>query len=217
MELNVDILALKQTHKLDSYWTIEDYRAILTLCDIDDANDLSEKDTLDMISMVFSDMKPNEAAEIVLGYKFDEVLNENQIMQIAHDMLEDDLSQEYADISFHYDFFQINQFLFRMYNGKFINSSASILEFNVTNTKGDVGSFSKYELLQIIAKCLSDKSIILRLYGDQIKAGKNEALLEHLIWQNWTSEQGTLMIATSAYLLDREDVADESYQMVLKK
>jgi hypothetical protein len=217
MELNVEILKLKQTHNLNNYWTIEDYRAILILCDIDDANDLSEQDTLDMVAMAFSDLKPNEAAEIVLGYKFGEQLNENQIKQIAHDMLEDDLSQEYADISFHYDFFQINQFLYRMYNGKFINSSASIIEISLTNPKGGEVSFSKFELLQIMAKSLSDKSVILRLYGDQITAGKNEALLEHIIWQNWTTDQGTIMIATSEYLLDREDVVEGSYKITLRK
>ncbi len=85
----------------------------------------------EILFMAISDFEPEEAATIVLNYKLSDFLNDNQIEQISHEMLIDKISEEYADISLHHQLFNINQLLYKAYNGTFPNAKATIVDFEI--------------------------------------------------------------------------------------
>jgi hypothetical protein len=51
--------------------------------------------------MALQEMQIEEATEVVLKYRFKELLSKGQIQNIAHDMLNEKLWEEYQEISFH--------------------------------------------------------------------------------------------------------------------
>ncbi len=87
--------------------------------------------------MSITDFEPADAARVVLQYKLSEHLNEGQMDQLSHDMLLDKISEEYPNIALHYILFNINQLLFKAFNGVFLNTKATLLEFTISNNDGN--------------------------------------------------------------------------------
>ncbi|MBQ0740794.1 hypothetical protein J9332_41620, partial [Aquimarina celericrescens] len=79
-----------------------------------------------MLFMAIPDFEPNEAASIVLTYKLSDQLNEGQIHSISHEMTNDKVAEEYPEPNLHYDLFNINQLLYKAYNGTFPNTEATL-------------------------------------------------------------------------------------------
>lgn len=69
--------------------------------------------------MAITDFEPAEAAAIVLDYALSDKLSKGQIQQMSHDMLEDKLSEEFPDISLQKRLFDVNELLYKAFNGTF--------------------------------------------------------------------------------------------------
>ena len=102
-----------------------------------DADKLKPEELREMLYMAITDFGPEEAAEIVLTYKLGDRLSAGQIQNIANDMMEEKVAEQYADPSFHYDLFNINQLLYKAYKGKFPNTEASIILMEIKGKDGE--------------------------------------------------------------------------------
>ncbi len=132
MTYRVKINNIDSVNEVITYWTSDDFRALLTLFQYPDADQIKEEDLGSYLLMAITDVEPPEAAAILLTYRLSEQLTEGQINQISHEMLEDKVCEEYPDISLHAALFHINQLLFKAFNGKFPNAKASIIEFSLS-------------------------------------------------------------------------------------
>ena len=138
MNFTIKLLGIRSIFKIDNAWTNTDYFKLLEAFDFPDAKSINEEELFEMLSLAVSDYEPEEAAEIVLNYKFSNRLKGGQIKNLAQEMLQDKVAEEYPDISFHFDLFNINQLLHNCYNGKFPKIKASVIDFELT-FKGKVG------------------------------------------------------------------------------
>lgn len=111
MNFTIKLLGIRSIFKIDNAWTNTDYFNLLEAFDFPDAKSINEEELFEMLSLAVSDYEPEEAAEIVLNYKFSNRLKGGQIKNLAQEMLQDKVAEEYPDISFHFDLFNINQLL----------------------------------------------------------------------------------------------------------
>lgn len=210
MIVQVKIISIKAVTELPGYWSNDDFIQLLDKMSLPDADKLKPEELKDLLHMAITDFEPEEAAEIILTYKLGDKLVPGQIQTIAHDMTDEKVAETYADPSFHYDLFNINQLLFKAFKGKFPNTEASVIVMEMTSNE-DI-EVNKEVLTKALAQSLSERSIIQRLYEDQVtgQADFNDA--EKIIWLYHTKGENTYEIITSRYWIDKEDIESGEYE-----
>lgn len=204
MNYTVQINSLDALDEIPNYWTNDDYRRLLELFDFPDSNSISDNNLLEMLHMAITDQDPADAARIVLQYKLADELNEGQMDQLSHDMLLDKISEEYPNISLHYDLYNINQLLHKAFNGSFPSTKATLLHFTISGNE-DGRDFSKADILRLLQHGLSPANLIVRMFEEQLSADVDFPDAESIIWE-MRNEGDVYTVLTSEYWLGRDDV-----------
>ena len=215
MNFTIIIRKIRSIEKIDGSWTSEDYINLLELFDYPDAANVPETELFDMLSMAISDYEPDEAAEVILKYKLCNTLNDGQIKNLSHEMLEDKVSEEYPDISLHYQLFNINQLLHEAYNGKFPRTLASVIDFELF-FKNKI-EITKEVVLRTMSDLLSEKSLLKRLFNTQLDSEKELKDAESIIWELKPIGENNYQLITSDYWLNHEDFEKEEFSGVLRE
>jgi len=215
MNFTIKIKKIRSIDKIDGSWTSEDYINLLELFDYPDAANVPETELFDMLSMAISDYEPDEAAEVILKYKLCNILNDGQIKNLSHEMLEDKVSEEYPDISLHYQLFNINQLLHDAYNGKFPRTLASVIDFELF-FKNKI-EITKEVVLRTMSDLLSEKSLLKRLFNTQLDSEKELKDAESIIWELKPIGENNYQLITSDYWLNHEDFEKEEFSGVLRE
>lgn len=214
MNFTIKLLDINTIKKIEGSWTSEDYINLLDLFGLPDAQSIPVSELFEMLSMAIADFEPEEAAEIVLKYKLDDKLGQGQIKNISHEMLEDKIAEEYPDISLHYALFNINQLLHDAYNGKFPRTLASLIDFELS-FKGKI-TINKEIVLRTMSDLLSKKSLLKRLFNDQLDSNHELKDAESVIWELKHVGDARYQIISSDYWLNQEDFEIEEFSGVLK-
>ena len=215
MNFTIRLKKIKTIEKIEGYWKKEDYINLLDLFDYTDANSLPESELFDMLSMAISDFEPEDAAEIVLRYKLNGVLKEGQIKNLAYEMLEDKVAEEYPNIALHYPLFNINQLLYEAYNGKFPKTLAAVLEIELLFTTRV--TVTKEIVLRTLSDLLTEKSLLKRLFNEQLDSEHELKDAESIIWELKTIGENTYQLISSDYWLNKEDFDMDEYSGVLRE
>ena len=207
MKYHIIINSIKSVDQFESAWSNDDYIALLNEFGFDDTETSNTNELLELLFMAISDFEAEEAAAIILTYKLSDKLSQNQIEQISHEMLQDKISEEYADISLHHQLFNINQLLYKAYNGTFPNAKATIIEFEISPNK----DLSKEIILKAFNTSLSNNNVIKRLYTNQL-AGKEEFdEAEHIIWDLKPNGENAFILTTSEYWMSKDEFNDAEF------
>jgi hypothetical protein len=196
----------EKIQELPNGWANEDYIQLLDIMDYGDATEIPENELKEMTMMCLTDMEPDEASALVLAYIFKDKLTEGQIANLSHEMLDEKMWEEYADLSFHENFFNVAQLLYQAYNGKFPHPEA--VQFKVSISTKNLQSLSIFKedtevgLIRILAQGMPENTLIRRLFEDQLSGGGfSEA--KDIIWQlksDYVDEKTVeLEIISSAY------------------
>lgn len=205
MKCTVQILDIKTVTELEDAWTNQDYVELLELLNFPDAEKASESDLLDFLFMAINDFEPEEAAEIILTYKLEGKLNVGQIQQLSHEMPDDKVAEDYSDISLHQTLFNINQLLYKAYNGRFPNTEASILKLKLTLPKNELDHINKEILIKALSNGFNDRNIIKRLFEEQLNGEIEFKEAESILWDVDDEGDNSYTITTSKYWLDKDD------------
>lgn len=211
MTYNMIINSVKTVEEFKDAWTNADYVELLDRFGFPDAKDSKPEELKDLLFMAISDFEGPEAAAILLDYKFSEHLNEGQIDQMSHDMLLDKISEEYSDISLHHELFNINQLLFKAYNGTFPSAKATIIEFEITPNK-DV---TKEVLLKVLDHTLANNNVIKRLFSDQLAGKEAFDEAEDIVWQLKATGDNSYIMTTSEYWISRDEFKDAEFDATI--
>ncbi|MBT8324096.1 MAG: hypothetical protein HKN99_07805 [Winogradskyella sp.] len=215
MNFKIKLHHIRSVDKIESYWTKEDYIKLLELFDYTDAQNLPESELIEMLFMAITDFEPEEASEILLNYKLKDVLKEGQIKSLSHEMLTDKVAEEYPNIALHYPLFNINQLLYAAYNGKFPKTLASIIDIEL-HTDQEI-TVTKEIILRTISDLLSEKSLLKRLFNDQLDAETELKDAESIIWELTTTGDHTYQLISSDYWLNKEDFEIDEFKGILKE
>lgn len=212
MKFNVKINSAVTIEEIENYWQNEDYKNLLGLFDFPDANTIKPANLKEMLFMAISDFEPNEAAKILLTYKLSERLNEGQIDQMSNDMLLDKICEEYPEIGLHFDLFNINQLLFKAYNGKFPNAKATMVKFSSEDTDKLEGELTKEIILKSLNRGLSDSNIIKRLFSEQMSTNLRFDEAEDIIWTLDKEEGNNFTFITSEYWINKDEIIASEFE-----
>ena len=218
MNYQVIIKRIDTVNEVEGYWSDQDLIQLLDKFNYPDGATAEKKNLPELLEMAISDYEPNEAAEIVLAYKFSEELNEGQIQQIAHNMLIDKVCEEYPEIHMQGRLFHTNQLLFKAYNGKFPNAKASVVHFSMQPEQNEVTKvLTKENVLKLLNNGLSDRNLIKRLFDDQMTQNIPFPEAEGIIWELNTTDNLNYTLVTSENWINNEDLISSEFEGVLEE
>ena len=212
MKCFVKVLDIKTIKEVEGVWSNEDYIELLERLDFPDADKVAEEELQEMLFMAITDYHPEEAAEILLSYKFSNKLTEGQIHNLSHEMVEDSVTEEFADISLHFPLFNVNRLLYKAFNGKFPNTKASQITLELKFPSNQKVKITKEIVLKAICDGLNDQNLIKRIFEDQISGTVEFIEAEHIIWIMEMLEDGNITITTSDYWLNEEDFSSLEFE-----
>tara|TARA_R110000744_G_scaffold141922_3_gene253381 strand:- start:1049 stop:1726 length:678 start_codon:yes stop_codon:yes gene_type:complete len=186
MKYKINLKKFETIRELPNAWDSKNYIELLGIMEFGDTANIPNSELKEMCMLSLTDFEPPEAAEMVLGYLFKEVLNSSQIANLSHEMLHEKMWEEYADLSLHEQFFNAGQLLFQAFNGKFPQSEA--LRFKVeieAAKKEDMSVFkSRFEasLIRLLAAGMPKNTLLNRLFSEQLE-GQDFPDAKDIIWQ----------------------------------
>ena len=209
MKYAIKIHKISTVNELPNSWSVTDFKALLTRFNFPNAegNDLEELQGL--LCMAIADYETNEAATILLDYKLSKYLNEGQIDQLSHEMLLDRISEEYPKIELHQELYMINQLLYKAYNGKFLNTEATLVDFEITPLLNAEPEITKEIVLKCFAKNLDNHNIIIRLFGSQLSGEERFEEANDVLWELQKTENG-YRFTTSDYWMSKKEFINET-------
>ena len=202
----VEILDFDTIDTLPNAWDNQNYKDILGLLDFGDISTLKPSELKEMAMLALTDREPNDAAKVLLDYIFEERLNEGQKDNLSHEMLNEKMWEEYAEIAMHEEFFNIGQLLYQAYNGKFPHPEAAQFQLKVSaKKKADLAIFdtqTETNILRLATQGMPPNTLINRLYKEELENANLEES-ENIIWQlkELTNEENfvTFNIISSMY------------------
>ncbi|MFT5754284.1 MAG: hypothetical protein ACI924_001515 [Flavobacterium sp.] len=212
MKFSIKLNKTTTVEEIENYWQNQDYVTLLELFSFPDAKTIKSENLKEMLFMAIVDFEPNEAAEVVLAYKLSEHLNEGQIAQISNDMLIDKVCEEYPEIDLHYALYNINQLLFKAYNGKFLNAKATVVDFSITSLDGFDDEITKEIVLKSFNNGISDRNVIKRLFSDQMTTDEAFVQAEDILWELNKKEANNYTFITSEYWLGKEELLASEFE-----
>lgn len=182
----VERLNFKVIHELPNSWTDQDYTSLLEAMESGDLTGFAPEELKEMCLMSLTDYEPEDAAKIVLEYVFKNRLSKGQIENISNEMLDEKMWEEYADLSLHEDFFNVNQILYQAYDEIFPYPEA--IKFQVKLTANDNNAFFIFKnfpeapLIRLLVAGLPENTLIFRLFEEQVN-GEEFKDAKDIIWQ----------------------------------
>lgn len=217
MNYQIVIKRIDTVNEVEGIWSDEDFIQLLEKFNYPEGATADKASLPELLEMAISDYEPNEAAEIVLKYKFPDRLTDGQIEQIAHNMLIDKVCEEYPEIDMQGTLFHINQLLFKAYNGKFPNAKASVVHFSMTPTDGEVQKLTAENILKLLNKGLSDRNLIKRLFENQMSQNIPFPEAEYIVWELTTTDDINYSLVTSENWINKEDINEYEFESVLEE
>ncbi|WP_299672809.1 hypothetical protein [uncultured Polaribacter sp.] len=211
MKYVIKIHKIATVDELENAWSIEDYKQLLERFDFPDAQSNNLNELQELLFMAIADYETNEAAAIVLDYRLSDHLNEGQIEQLSHEMLLDKISEEYPEINLHNELFNINQLLYKAYNGKFHNTKATVVDFEITPLANADKTITKEIVLKCFAKNLDSHNVIIRLFSDQLNAKEAFEEANDVIW-DLQKNDATYRMTTSDYWMSKDEFLNEELE-----
>lgn len=212
MKLKVSILEINTVNELDFYWSTEDYINLLQEFDFPDAENSNTDELLELLHMAISDFKPAESAQILLTYKLSDALNDGQIQSLSHEMIDDKVAEEYSEPALHFDLFNINQLLYKAYNGTFPNTEASIIDVQVIPLTNKDVEIDHEVLIKVLSAALKENNLINRLFEDQILGKEAFSDAAKTIWKVNKLEDQKYQLISSKYWVDKDDFLQLEYE-----
>jgi len=215
MKFNIKINSIKLVDELDGSWDSSDFAALLNKFDYADADKLKTDELKDFLFMAISDFEPDEAAAIVLDYRLSDVLTEGQIHNLSHEMTREKVSENYSDIFIHRTLFDINQLLYKAYNGKFPQAKATMIEFEIEGEGDEETEITKAMVLMAFGHALSDRNLVVRLFKDQLDGKEPYPESEGIIWDLQKMGNAQYLVTTSEKWLKKEDFTKTEFECVI--
>lgn len=193
----VEILDFETIDTLPNAWSNQNYLDLLNLLDFEDTSSLQPSELKEMAMLALADNEPNEAAKILLDYIFEDRLNEGQKDNLSHEMIDEKMWEEYAEISMHEEFFNIGQLLYQSYNGKFPRSEAAQFQLKISaKKKADLEILdekTETNLLRMLTQGMPPNTLLNRLYKEELQ-GEDFEEAQYIIWQVKETAKGDTSI-----------------------
>lgn len=183
---SVHVLRFSNLLEIEGAWTTDDFAALLDAMEYGDQSGMSDDERREMCLLSLQDLKPAEAAYMVLKQHLSDVLRDGQMHNMAGEMLDEKLWEEFADSSLHERLFNVGSLLYEAFPRTFPKPDAVRVELEVkaeneSAKKLLTPSLSESFLVRLLADGMDSHAGLHRLYGDQL-AGRSFPNAEEVVW-----------------------------------
>ena len=196
--------------EIDGAWALSDYSKLLDAMEFGDVSKIEEGELRDMCLMSLQDLEPEEAAFRVLEHVIGDSLREGQLRNMANEMLDEKLWEEYVNPSFHERLFNVGSLLYAAFPGIFPKSDAVRIVLDITSENAAAlqrvsSSLDESFLIRLLADGMDGHSVLHRMYDDQLK-GQSFPEADQVIWTartvSFNDDTLKLELISSGYWLD---------------
>ncbi|MFT7156263.1 MAG: hypothetical protein ACI8Q1_001268 [Parvicella sp.] len=184
-KFHVRILSVKKINWLPGSWSNKHFQKVLELADFENWNKLKSSELKDNTILTLQSLKPKEAAAIVFKYIFQNRLKEEQIQQMAQEMMKEKIREKSPDFRLHKKLYNCAVLLKWAFPNNFPETDARECRIEVLaqdkHGKELLNYTNKRFLTRLIARGMDSNSVINRLFDKQI-AGEPFAAAEGIIW-----------------------------------
>lgn len=190
--------------------TADDFAALLDAMEYGDRSGMSDDELREMCILSLQDLAPEEAAYVVLKHDVGDVLRDGQLRNLANEMQEEKLWEDYADSSLHERLFNSGSLLYAAFPRVFPKPDAVRVQLEVSTAEPAArallsGALDESFLVRLLADGMDDRAILHRLYGDQLK-GKSFPNADEVVWivrtEAISADIMRLEVISSGYWLD---------------
>ncbi len=212
-EFHVQVLKFSNIREISGAWTGNDFAALLDAMEYGDLTGMSDDELREMCVLSLQDLKPVDAAYVVLKHVVGNALRDGQLRDLAHEMLDEKLWEEYSDSSLHERIFNVGSLVYAAHSEFFPEPDAVCLEFEATAANAEAkklvtSSLDESFLVRLLADGMDDHAILHRLYGEQLK-GKSFPNASEVIWilrsEVISDNVMKIEVVSSGYWLDALD------------
>ncbi|MEP4380859.1 MAG: hypothetical protein ABJ215_04510 [Alphaproteobacteria bacterium] len=215
----VKVLSFSNILEIEDARAPRDFAALLEAMEYGDTSGLSDDELREMCVASLQDLPPVDAACLVLKHDMGDVLRDGQIRNLAGEMIDEKLWEEYADSALHERMFNAGSLLYAAFPQTFPEPDAVRVKIEVTASNSPAralltASPDESFLVRLLADGMDRHAILHRLYDDELK-GHSFPEAEEVIWivRTETAGDGVLHIEviSSGYWLDALDET-EAYE-----
>lgn len=197
-------------------WKTADYTALLDELEFGDSTGLGEAELREMCLMALQDIDPEDAPYIVLKHVVGDKLREGQLRNVANEMPEEKLWEEYVEPAFHGQMFRVASLLYAALPAVFPKPDAVNVVLRIKGVAArDQGLFVPSPdaslLVRLLAGGMSDHAVLNRLFEDQIQ-GEAFPNATDMIWSASAAPAAgdavELSVLSSGYWLDELERSD---------
>lgn len=210
MHFNIKISNIKTVEELEGSWTNEDLIALLKVYGYAEAEQVKATELREYLFMAIADYEPNEAAALLLEYKLSEELEEGQIHNISHEMEREKVAENYSDIHLHKALFEVNQLLYKAYNGTFPLTKATVINFEIKDA--DNTEITSELVIQALSKGLAENNLIHRLFDEQLEGKVAFPEADGIVWNLQNKENAQYVLTTSEKWIGRDDFMEMEFE-----
>ncbi len=183
---HVRVVQFSVLKELDEAWQATDYLALLNRMEFGDSSGIDANELRDMCLMSLQDLKPIEAAALLLQYRLGDRLTKGEISNMSSEMLDEKLWEEDSDMTLHEQLFNVGSLLHAAFPTTFPEPDAVRVTLEVTAgnelaEKAISQPLSESFLARLLADGMDDDAVLHRLFENQL-AGQSFAEAESIVW-----------------------------------
>lgn len=193
-EFEINILSSKQVHTLPGIWPPETLRALLTLIEFEDVDEIEDRDLLDMTIMALQDLGNQLAGERVLEVIFGDTMRPGVRQNLVDDLQQNEPWEDFAVVSQQRGLFIAVVLLQQVFPNRYAEPDALALQFMVSGP-GDSSKLAariadSAWLVRLLARGMPDTAPLNRLYEEELASGPFTDAAG-LVWQCEVREPDT--------------------------
>jgi len=183
----VSVLALKKIFDMPGSWSEAEHRALLNQLEIDDVDEIENKDLLDFVIMALQDLEPEEAGDQVLACKLAGRVTAGSRQNIVQDLLEGQRPwEELSDIGLHARVFAAARLLYQAIPSLFPKPDMMQLTLRLQARNDEAKKILAEApeaafVTRVLADGMDEHSILERLFDEQLAARSFDEA-EGIIW-----------------------------------
>ena len=182
----VRLLGFSNLLEIEGAWTAGDFAALLEAMECGDVSRMSDEELREMCILSLQDLDPVEAAYLVLKQAMGDVLRDGQARNLAGEMLEEKLWEEYADSKLHERMFNAGSLLYAAFPPSFPKPDAVHVQLEVVAENAaakDLLTASPNEsfLVRLLADGMESNAVLRRLYGKEL-TGPSFPNADEVVW-----------------------------------
>lgn len=185
-DFSVRVLECAVLEEIEGSWRPEDFTGLLQRMEFGDTKALSDSELREMCVLSLQDRKPAEAAALLLQYRLGNELSKGQIQNLSHEMQDDKLWEQYADIPLHERLFHVGSLLYQAFPQvvPVPDAVAARLEVSARNGEGErvlAGPLHESFVVRLLADGMPESAALYRLFGDAVR-GAPFPEAESIVW-----------------------------------